>query len=824
MKKIISVILAVVMAASCSSLLFSCTGGSGKSSSGALTTRDLTNVYKADSISTYGTIFESCEISSVVNLYNGRLLVVGQDTENYDEKYYITDVDFKNASELPIVKETGDNVSTYIYQLAVDKADGSIYYLKDVYKYVPYEGDDPIAYNTEFAIVEDGNFKDSISSKATEEYYGGDSSESYYLVKVDIDGNIVYENDISDDILKITDDDGSEYYGYIDSMCVTDGKIVFTLNGDYIAVVDAQSCELEKKVGFDNYINRIFKSSSGDIYASYYGDSGIEIKKFDISTGKLEDAQVNLSDSLYSYNFSEGELGYDFILSDSYGIYGYKLGDEKVTEICSFSNSDIDVSYSDSTPVFLEDGRILISYYDYNDRENVVLLLTKVDPSEVKEKYIITLAGRYIDYDVKSALMKFNRTSDEYKIIFKDYSKYDNESNDWNGSIEQLDKDIISNDKAPDIILIDSYSMDYDSYASKGVFADLYKFMDSDPDFDRSDYLENVFEAFETDGKLYSISPTVNFMTLYGKKSTLGDRKSWTMKDFIEMHQSLEDGQQMFAEAARDGMGEIFIALAKEEFIHDDGSCSFDSEEFKDILRYLKDLPADYSAYEDLWNENPNYWRDAEMSYINGTTILNTAYVYDFNQIPRYEALFGGEVNLIGYPMSVEGSSGALMLSTEELAINARSKVADGAWKAIKYLLSDEYQNKYSGERDENGNGGYTYSFPIKKSIIERRKTNDLLPTYYTYTDENGEEVREKNEPVFWVGDSEVKLRDSTEEDAERIYDILTGAKVCMRYDNSIKDIIMEEAAPYFDNQKTVDQVADSINSRIKLYVNERRG
>ena len=42
-------------------------------------------------------------------------------------------------------------------------------------------------------------------------------------------------------------------------------------------------------------------------------------------------------------------------------------------------------------------------------------------------------------------------------------------------------------------------------------------------------------------------------------------------------------------------------------------------------------------------------------------------------------------------------------------------------------------------------------------------------------------------------------------------------------YDSAIVDIILEEAAPYFANQKSAEQVADIIQSRVQIYVNENQ-
>ena len=102
-KRLLSLALAAVMAFS-SLALTACKQGSsvdGKPGKGARTTRDLTNIYKADSISTVGTIFENLQINQVYKMNDGKLLVCGYTTDTYEDKYYITDLDFKNASKRP---------------------------------------------------------------------------------------------------------------------------------------------------------------------------------------------------------------------------------------------------------------------------------------------------------------------------------------------------------------------------------------------------------------------------------------------------------------------------------------------------------------------------------------------------------------------------------------------------------------------------------------------------------------------------------------------------------------------------------------------------
>lgn len=143
-KRILSLALAFTLVLSAFSLA-SCkpSGVPDGPAKGALTTKSLQNIYKADAVDTTGTLFEKFRIQNVYDMGAGKLLIEGYSQEDgrYEDKYYITDITLKNATEMTIAKVDDENTNTYIQNVTVNPADSSIWYIKNVYTYVEYDMD-----------------------------------------------------------------------------------------------------------------------------------------------------------------------------------------------------------------------------------------------------------------------------------------------------------------------------------------------------------------------------------------------------------------------------------------------------------------------------------------------------------------------------------------------------------------------------------------------------------------------------------------------------------------------------------------------------------
>ena len=57
----------------------------------------------------------------------------------------------------------------------------------------------------------------------------------------------------------------------------------------------------------------------------------------------------------------------------------------------------------------------------------------------------------------------------------------------------------------------------------------------------------------------------------------------------------------------------------------------------------------------------------------------------------------------------------------------------------------------------------------------------------------------------------------------EHIYDIVMSTKKQLGYDESIYNVIMEEASAYFSGEKSVEEVTKLINNRVGIILTENR-
>lgn len=643
--------------------------------------------------------------------------------------------------------------------------------------------------------------------------YSDDSNpiyrESYYLIAIDLEGKEIWRQELG------RNDNNTMSYFYVSSMVGTSQGILCSVQNDSGAAyvlydsngnkVDEFTLDLEES-------GNLFVSGKGDVYFLYWGQKDgswqMIVSRLDLASKTLGEPLSIPGLSGYSLNFCQSVYGgeYDLYLYDSMAVYGYKQGDTDKTEIMNFIDSDLDTSNMNNL-VIMDDQNFLMLQYDYeaNNYEGQFILsrLTKVDPADVKDRTVMQLACYGNLWEIRPRVIAFNKSNENYRIQITDYQSYDTD-NDWTAGMTRLNNDIVSGN-VPDILYLNS-NMPVSSYISKGLFADLYTFIDKDPDMKREDFISNILDAYSVDGKLYQLVPSFYISTVVGKTKYVGDQSGWTLADLQKLISSLPEGMSVFSETTQDGFLSMVMSQAGGQFVDwKNGTCSFDSDEFVELLEFCSTFPKEID-YEALYSDD-SYWTTQETMYREDRTLLANLYLSNFRQYVemRYGS-FGEDITMVGFP-SAPGN-GAIIYDNLSAAISAKSKNQDGAWEFLRGYLLSEYQDTVS------------YAWPLRLDRLEEMKAEAKQKSYWE-DPMTGE--REEYDDTYYINGEEIILPLITDEEIQYVMDILTNVSEVAVYDMDLQNIVTEEAAAYFSGQKSAKEVAGIIQSRANIYVSENR-
>ena len=73
----------------------------------------------------------------------------------------------------------------------------------------------------------------------------------------------------------------------------------------------------------------------------------------------------------------------------------------------------------------------------------------------------------------------------------------------------------------------------------------------------------------------------------------------------------------------------------------------------------------------------------------------------------------------------------------------------------------------------------------------------------------------------YYIGGQEVIARPLTSEDVVKVTNFVKSLNLVTSNNTSVNNIIFEEASAFFSGQKGAKEVADIIQSRLSIYVNE---
>lgn len=429
--------------------------------------------------------------------------------------------------------------------------------------------------------------------------------------------------------------------------------------------------------------------------------------------------------------------------------------------------------------------------------EHVYYLLKRTAVGELPEKEVVVLVSRYPDGEILQAMAEFNAENLKYHVTLGNYGW----DSDYSSALARLDADLTGSDP-PDILNMSGF--DFYKYAEKGALEDLGGCLEGSSLVHREDFLENVLDAYTVDGRLLCIPRDFSVMTVLGRKSQLGEISGWNMEKCMELTELYPeycliagwDAQMLLTSFCRAYCLERFVDWAG-------GTCSFNSDEFKEMLVWLKGCGEKSSGLKP----------DALSRQRWQASLLTTFSLNDAAGLVRKEFDLGEKTITVGYPTE---NAGNLHLGEERyaLAMVSGSAHKEGAWAFLEYFLSREREIPLD----------YPF-FPVNKKEFQELMEYYTTPGYWT--EENGERLKDLDDkdqmrPKIWLSNTDPVYYLEEEQAAEVLKVIETADFTPEREgEGNVMEIVAEEAAFYFDGTKKVDEVAEIIQNRVSLLVNE---
>ena len=311
------------------------------------------------------------------------------------------------------------------------------------------------------------------------------------------------------------------------------------------------------------------------------------------------------------------------------------------------------------------------------------------------------------------------------------------------------------------IPITDTYFMDIAPYLSGNVAG-------------KNEYVTGLYDAMCVNNKLLMVCDSFEIDTVVGRTESVGKEPGWSMADLYDLSNHMGEGYTIFPEwlTSRELMLWICNVCIGQFIDWNDMTCNFESDEFIQLMKFCKDTPDVYDsgAYSGDYDEHVLLTIQAIQTIEWLNTMKQNYGVFDYTYI--------------GFPNDV-GENGSFFALSEEavlLAIPLSTSNEEGSLAFTSGILTEEWQSRVEG-------------LPVRQTELEERISNYLI-----------------TEDCALSSD-----------DIDKFTELINETRLYMRFDRTVSEIILEEAQAFFLDDKTPEEVASIIDSRIKNYLEEQK-
>jgi len=545
----------------------------------------------------------------------------------------------------------------------------------------------------------------------------------------------------------------------------------------------------------DSYGNQIFNLAAENHVTQLTRLSGGFVVKFARQPDSAMLRHIDVSHHGWGYiimlpaevfSVFEGNDEFDAFLIQGSNLVGMICESGELVQILNWVDNYISPGAVNNL-YFLPDRSIIASLQRQDNTQDgnkpKLAHIAKMPHADIPERIPLTLGtlGASYFYFLQDAVISFNRSSTTHRLHIIDYSSFNTADNSTAG-LARLTAEIVAG-RSPDIL--DLTGLPFTEWANRGMFVDLYSFIDEDSAFSRDSIIGNLLTESEIGGRLYRIFPGFKIRTMVGASRVLGDYPGWNMDEFLE---TLEANPQADMPMGRfSNIDFLFFAFMNNMHEYADrelGKVNFDGDDFILLLEAAKTFSSEVETH---------YFSSELIT--SGRQIIMSITFGQFNSYKLTRSFFGNDVVLKGFPN--EDRAGHLIIPGGSLAITSSGYDAEGAWEFVRSLFTDSFQ------RDS-----LMWSFPVNHAVFSERLSEAMDSRSISY-------LFDHNANPLW------QINPISQDEADMIMAIVSSSNITFE-DEVLWNIIREGALDFFRGLVSAEDAARVIQSRASIYLAER--
>ena len=476
------------------------------------------------------------------------------------------------------------------------------------------------------------------------------------------------------------------------------------------------------------------------------------------------------------------------------GLYVMDLRENRYTLFCRWHDSGMAEGLPGKVFI-LPDDRILTYQRNSTTGEPEFWLLDENSSMNLQAGNVITVG--YMLSGTAAAKLKeqvrlFNAADTDVQVELIGYGSQTAAQAENADGAELLKREFALG-SAPDVLVL-SGDIDTAVFSSKGGLLDLYPFLEADDEISTDDFIAGIIKATETEGALPVLIPSYMLLTAAGSADRLGMQTGWNWEEY----------ERLTAAVPAPFYGAPGISVLQHQVFTDSdrfidritGTAHFESDAFLKLLRAGTGYQNDQEQY---------YQQDPKPLFASGERTAMIYYLNEFTDMRTLGYTFDGAVVFKGFP-SDTARNGNSIYPTLQVAITNNCDDPNEAWRFARQFVLPEWQNALAAAE----------GFPLRKDALEKLALKAQEPSEeYSCPAYLNWEAMTDSQREYWY-------RGLTKQECRQIIELIEGTTALYRYDDTIANILAEEAAGYYAGARPAEETAKLIQNRVQTYLAEQ--